>query len=372
MNTRCQPGPRSLTVLVGVLAVSTAACAQDVVNRPDALVSAYHEAGLFDGAVLVARGDSVLYAAGFGQADRARSIPNTADTRFRIASVTKQFTAALILQLVEEGRVELDAPITTYLPNYPQEPGERVTVHHLLSHTSGLAEGRHLRDPGVPLDTFLVRLYGLPLGFEPGTRYEYSNPNYHLLGLIVEAVTGQPYAEALRGRILDPLGMENTGVAYYGEAVDGLAQGYARTPSGHEVESPFLDAPHTYAAGAMYSTVRDLHRWTRALHGGAPFRDVSTRDLMLRPHAEAGRHPSGTYAYGYGIMVLTSPPDSARVYLHDGRHGPFVSDLRYLADGGYTVVALGNADGDETAFTVDVASGLVDLLRGRAVERPTR
>jgi CubicO group peptidase (beta-lactamase class C family) len=358
------------SLLLACLLAAAPACSQESgrpsaetpePHTPDAFEWAVREAGPFSGAVLVARGDSVLYAAGFGHADREENVPNTSNTRFRIASVTKQFTAALVLQLVEEGRVALDAPITTYLSSAPAAPG--VTTHHLLTHTSGIPEGRALRDRDLLLSEYLSRLGELSATAEPGERYAYSNPNYHLLGLLVEAVTGRPYADALRERLLTPLGLADTGVAYAGDAVEGLAEGYARTAFGYRPESPFDDAPHTYAAGAMYSTVHDLFRWTRALHRGEPFRDPATLALMLRPHVGAHPHPSGPTAYGYGITLLTSRADSSVVYMHDGRHGPFVSDLRYLSNGDYTVVTLGNADGNETTVTVDVANALVRLLR---------
>lgn len=342
---------------VAALALFGSACTQPDADRAfadqaDALVAAYHEAGLFDGAILVAQGERILYDGAVGQADRAWGIANTPDTRFRIASVTKQFTAALVLQLVEEGLVDLHAPISTYLPESP-EYGDRVTVHHLLAHTSGVPEE------------------GADLLFVPGARYQYSNPNYTLLARIAEAVAGQLFAGALRDRLLAPLGLDGIQTAHYGEVVERLARGYARTPFGHREEDPFLDG-HPYGSGELAATAGELLRWTRALHRAEPFENPATLDLMRRPHADAGRTPYGPYAYGYGLMVLTMDADSSLVYMHDGRLGPFVSDVRYLPEGDYTVVALGNAEGGETAVTIDVANGLVDLLRGREAPQPKR
>ena len=350
--------PLRLTLVA--LSVSASACGtespepavEDLAGRAEALVAAYHEAGLYDGAVLIAQGDSVIYAGAVGMADREAGAANTVDTRFCIASVTKQFTAALVLQLVEDGLIDLDAPIATYLPDGPSY-GNRVTVHHLLAQTSG-----------VPED-------GDALSFEPGTEYQYSNPNYGLLAEAVEAVTGQTYAEALRERLLVPLGLDGIRTAYEGVAVDGLARGYARTPFGYEEEDPFLDG-RPYGSGELAATVGELFRWTRALHAAEPFEDAATLDRMRQPHADAGTHPLGPYAYGYGLMIVEGGEGTPPVVMHDGRHGPFISDVRYLPETDHTIVALGNAEGNETAVTVDVATGLMDLLMGREPARPRR
>ena len=298
----------------------------------------------------MAQGDRLLYQGAVGMADRGWGLANTPDTRFRIASVSKQVTAALVLRLVEDGLIDLDAPIAAYLPNGPAFK-DRVTVHHMLTHTSGIPEG------------------GGALLFEPGTGYRYSNPNYSTLARVVEAVTGRRYADALREHVLAPLGLAGIQTAYDGEVVERLARGYARTPFGYTEEDPFLDG-HPYGSGELAATVGELFRWTRALHRTEPFRDAATLDLMRRPHAHAGTHPIGDY--GYGLMVLTAASDSSIVYLHDVRHGPFISDVRYYPDGDYTVVAVGNAEGNETAVTVDIATGLADLLLGCMPALPRR
>ena len=371
--------PLRLTLVLSALAASATACAQgpaplwasgDLAGRAEALVTATHEAGLFDGVVLVARGDRVLYEGAVGLADRTWGAEHTMDTRFRIASVTKQFTAALVLQLVEEGRVALDAPITDYL-DYPVDPGDRITVHHLLTHTSGLPEGRELR--GEPsLAAFLSTFPELPLRFEPGAGFAYSNPGYWLLGRIIEAETGQSYEAALRDRLLRPLGMNDSGSAPYGAVVDRLAEGYARTPFGFLEEDPFLDGRYIYAGGEMYSTAGDLFRWTRALHRGEPFRDAATRDLMRAPHAFESETDSTTFSYGYGLFVLEETGGPALAYQHGGRHGPFVTMVRYLPQSDHTVVVLGNTDGHETREAVNLEAGLSDLLADREPEPPRR
>jgi CubicO group peptidase (beta-lactamase class C family) len=163
------------------------------------LLNAYHEYGLFNGAVLVAKDGEVLFKGGFGDANKSWNIPNTADTKFRIASTTKQFTAALALKLVEKGKLELEGRVSEYLADYPPEQGNKVTVHHLLSHTSGIPSyttpafmSNEVRDP-FTTDSLIALFSGLELQFEPGSRWSYSNSGYILLGAIIEAVTGKSY-----------------------------------------------------------------------------------------------------------------------------------------------------------------------------------
>jgi CubicO group peptidase (beta-lactamase class C family) len=367
---------RLFLALLAALASAAApdACAQPFADRipeAEALVTAYHDAGLFDGVVLVAEGDRVLYEGAVGLADRTWAVEHTSGTRFRIASVTKQFTAALVLQLVEEGLVDLDAPITRYLPDYPADPGDRITVHHLLSHTSGVPEGRSLRgEPSIA--DFLSKFPDLPLLFEPGDSFSYSNPGYWLLGQIIEAETGQSYQDALRDRLLQPLGMDDSGSAPYGVVVDRLAEGYARTAFGFLEEDPFLDGRYIYAGGEMYATARDLFRWTRALHRAEPFRTAATLDLMLAPHVLESERDSTTYAYGYGLFIHESKAGPVLAYQHGGRHGPFVSMVRYLPQSNHTVIVLGNTDGHETRETVNLEAGLSNLLAGLEPAAPQR
>ncbi|WP_412062896.1 serine hydrolase [Rubrivirga sp. IMCC45206] len=345
--------------------------AQDLAERADALLTSYHDTGLFNGAVLVAEGDSVLYAAGFGEADMSWQIPNTPETRFRIASVTKQFTSALVLQLAEEGLVDLDTPVRAYLPEYPADQGDRVTVRHLLTHTAGIPNYTGLpewdsirRDPFVA-DSFITVFSRLPLEFEPGSRFRYSNSNYFVLGVLVEHVTGQSYSRALSERLLGPLGLDGSGTADDARArvVEGAARGYVRVAGGFAPES--YDNPSVpYAAGMMYSTVGDLFRWTRALHGGQVFRQPETLETMLTSF-------EGTrYGYGYGIysIPLALDTDTVRVVGHNGGFGAFRSELRYAPEDRVTVVVLDNANagGDVGA----VATALMRVFYDLPVERP--
>lgn len=332
----------------------------------DARLTTYHDYGLLNGAVLVAEGDAVTYKRGFGDANMAWRVPNAPDTKFRVGSVTKQFTAALILQLVEEARVDLNAPITTYLPAYPAAQGERVTVHHLLTHTSGIPSYTALpdfeaitRNPYTP-DAFLNVFSGLELEFEPGSEFAYSNSGYFLLGAVIEQVTGQSYAVVLRERLLIPLGLDDTGYDTYSEVVEKLATGYTRAGSGYE-HAAYLDPSVPYAAGMMYSTAEDLFRWTRALHRGEPFRDAQTLTRMTTPYLS-------DYAYGLSVSVRPVGETSVRTVAHGGGIFGFTSVVQYLPGEARTVVVLDNTEGDAGA----VAHALTLLLYGQPVEPPKR
>ena len=195
----------------------------DVARQIDALVRQYHDLRLFNGGVLVAQGGEIVYEEGFGEADMAFDVPNTPETKFLIGSVTKNFTGALILQLVEEGEVDLEAPITTYLPDYPAEVGDRVTVHHLLTHTSGIpnytdfANFEQTEMYPTSVEHLIDRFKHEPLLFEPDALYSYSNSGYVLLGQIIEKTTGLSLQQAISKHLARPLKLKNTGLLVAGQ-----------------------------------------------------------------------------------------------------------------------------------------------------------
>lgn len=307
-----------------------------------------------------------MYERGFGEANRAWGIANAPDTRFRIASVTKQFTAALVLQLVEEGLVDLDAPLTQYLPDYPAAQGDRVTIHQLLSHTSGIPEhvgapgfADLMRDPVEP-DSFLSVFSGRTLDFEPGSAYRYSNSGYYVLGVLVERVTGQSYASALRERLLAPLGLDDTSYDDGSTVLDRAASGYVRTGGGFE-HAPYVDPSVPYAAGMLSSTARDLFRWTEALHASEPFESPATFDRMTTPVL-------ADYGYGIGVSDLVLGEVTARSVGHDGSIPGFSSFVVHFPESGRTVVVLDNASGGTRTVALNVAR----VLYGQGAESPER
>lgn len=365
---------RSRFLLLPALALISGACATqdagDASNEPagshaakiDEVVTAFHDAGQFNGSVLVAEAGEVIYENGFGWANIEWEVPNTPDTKHRIGSVTKHFTSAIILQLVEEGEIELDAPIATYLPGYPAEQGSKVTVHHLLNHTSGIPSYTGLpdfiqeqgRDPFTP-DELIEVFWDMPLEFEPGTAWAYNNSGYFILGRIIENVTGDEYDDVLRERILEPFGLDDSGYDHNGEIQPHEASGYRHTMTGFEHAS-YLDSSLPYAAGMMYSTVRDLYRWDRALAEGAkPFQSMETKELWYTPGLE-------DYAYGWSVRdeQIGDGGPTVRVIQHGGGINGFNTAYRRYPDQQNMIAVIDNTEGNPGAIAAQLARVLYD------------
>ncbi|MCA1600915.1 MAG: serine hydrolase [Acidobacteria bacterium] len=298
MNIKFTFQKRALVVCAMIVfAFQGVVTAQEKAAKIDEVMRAANKYRLFNGSVLVAENGKVIYKKGLGLAQMEWNIPNTPDTRFRLGSITKQFTAALMLQLVEQGKVKLDGKVSEYLPAYRKDIGEKVTVHQLLNHTSGIPSYTSL--PGFfndvsrntfTVDDFVKKYASNDLEFEPGSKFSYNNSGYFLLGAIVEKVTGQTYEKALKERILNPLGMKSTGYDHHGTLIEKRASGYQKTPGGY-VNAPYLDMSIPYAAGSMYSTVEDLYLWDQALYMDRVL-SAATKELMYKPNLD-------DYAYGW-------------------------------------------------------------------------
>src|SRR5215207_9894140 len=275
------------------------AVAQDHAAKIQEFLSTAHKYRMFNGTALVAENGNVIYKGGFGMANMEWGIPNTPETRFRLGSITKQFTATLILQLVEQGKLKLDGKITDYLPDYRQDVGAKVTVHHLLTHTSGIPSytgqpgflENVSRNPYKAAD-FVKKYASGDLEFEPGSKFSYNNSGYFLLGAIIERITGKPYEQVLKEKILDPAGMKNTGYDHHDTLIPKRAGGYAKTADGY-TNALYLDMSIPYAAGSMYSTVEDLYLWDQALYTDKLI-SAQSKALMYKPFLD-------NYAYGWGI-----------------------------------------------------------------------
>ena len=338
-----------LFLIVGLLTGPALAQQSPVpAQRIDSLMTAYHDARLFNGAVLVGQGDSVVYETAVGDANMEWDVPNRPDTRFHVGSVTKQFTAALILTLVEENKVALDSTIATYLPDYPGPGADRITIHHLLSHRSGIPsftgfedyESRIMRLEWEP-DSLVAEFAERSLAFEPGSEWSYSNSGYVLLGVIAQEVTGQHYAKALREKVLAPLGLDGPiGYAFSEEVIAREASGYTQTVWGYRRAEP-IESSVPLSAGMLYATPEGLHRWTRALHTGTVLPD-SLYEVMTTAYAENG--------YGYGLVMQSDTIAGTPVSVvgHGGGINGFTTSLTYVRPGDYTVVALDNTTSEST------------------------
>ncbi len=292
-------------------------------------------------AVLVEKDGQVLLRKAYGLAHLELGVPLRPDMVFRIGSLTKQFTALAILQQVQQGKLALSDDLTRFLPDYPTH-GQRITIENLLTHTSGIKNYTDLpawKDgsfEGFSVSQILDRVKDQPLDFAPGEKWLYDNSGYLLLGIILEKITGQPYATWVAENLLKPLSLTHTAYADWGAIVPGRAAGYDG-PTGHYRNALPLAGNQAQADGGLLSTVDDLARWEHALtKGGLLRRDLL--DRMFSPfHLKDGRSTN----YGYGWELWTY--EGHRLEEHDGVLNGFKSEILRLPEDHLLIVILSNA-----------------------------
>lgn len=334
-----------LTLSFAILLISTNAIfGQDKTKKIDELMSQYSEYGQFNGSVLVSEQGKIIYKKGFGMANMEWEIPNKPDTKHRLGSVSKQFTALLILKLVEEGKLKLDTPIATYLPDYPKKNASIITLHHLLTHTSGIPNYTSFpnffkdvsRNAFTP-ENFVKQFADLPLQFTPGEKFEYSNSGYFLLGYIIEKVSGKTYEKNLQENIFIPLKMTNSGYDNSNIILKNRASGYEKNGNSY-VNSPFIDMSIPYAAGSLYATVEDLFLWDQALYSNQLLTPKSM-DLFFGSHISTGR---GFYGYGWNINEVPNGDDKLKIIEHGGGINGFNTVVSRIPSNKSLVVILNN------------------------------
>ena len=328
----------------------------DVSGRSDRFLKSYERLGRFSGSVSVVRDGKVLFRKGFGG--------NLAETKYRIGSVTKQFTAVAVLQLKEQGKLRLDDPISKWLPGlrlrYP------ITIRQLLSHTSGLPEFlsfdeyEDILKAHDPQSAFQRVLEKKPFDFKPGLRYEYSNSNYTLLGAILEKASGVPWDAYVKKNLLDRAGMTGSGLFTPKHPPDGIAEGYVLDSDG-KLEEKTQGPDHSVlpADGALYSTVDDLQRWNTALHSGKIISASSLKE-MRTPTAHSER---------YGLGIFADDENGQRVYFHSGEVDGFVSYVSYYPDDKTSIVVLSN---NESTKVDRIGTDLASILACRRVFAPVQ
>ncbi|WP_199799724.1 serine hydrolase [Pseudoblastomonas halimionae] len=328
----------------------------------DEVVSVEAEKGTFMGTALVAIGDEIVFDRGYGSANLEWDIANTPDAKFRIGSVTKQFTAAAILLLEERGQIDLDVPVKTYWPDAPAA-WDAITTRHLLQHTSGITNVTDLDEFATQkfLPTTREELIAMfadkPLDFTPGEKWSYSNSGFVLLSAIIENITGETYASFVKANIFDPLGMNDTAIDVLSEIVPMRASGYSPTRDGI-ANAEYVDMTIPTGAGALHSTTHDLLKWQRGLFGGKLLKPASLA-AMTAPGVEA--MPGSTYGYG----VLITEKEDGRMVWHGGGIEGFNSMLMHDPDRDITVIVLANLNGGQAN---DLATMLMRLARGGEVK----
>ena len=353
-----------ITLLFTAFITATDASAQQNAQKIDALLKQYHDYGQFNGAILVAENGKVIYKKGFGMANMEWNIPNQPDTKFRIASVTKQFTAALVLQLVEEGKIKLDGKLTDYLTDYRKDTGDKVTIHQLLNHTSGIPDYKNVSSNPYGAAEFVKKHVSGDLEFEPGSRYKYNNGGYSILGAIIEKVTGKSYETVLHERLLKPLGMTDSGYARHATLLEKHAASYEKTAAGY-VNAPYIDLSIPYAAGSMYSTVEDLFKWDQALQ----------EDKILAAESKKLMFTPGLSNYGYGIRISDQPIGTSELKTKVVWHGGggingFASLMSRAVEKRQTVILLDNAG--HGLNLPKITNSILGILNGQPFDAPKR
>ncbi|WP_419875054.1 serine hydrolase domain-containing protein [Candidatus Pristimantibacillus sp. PTI5] len=298
--------------------------------------SSLAQSGYLNGCVLVALEGRILLSKGYGMANFEHEIPNTPQTKFRIGSMTKQFTAMAIMLMHELKQLNVNDPISKYIPSYPN--GDKITIHHLLTHTAGIPNftglddyAARMRMPSSTADT-VDRFIGLPLLFEPGAQFDYSNSGYVLLSYLIEQITGRTYADYIHHVLLKPLGMINSGYDDAAKILKNRAAGYEVW--GSLVHAEFTDMSIPSGAGGMYSTIEDLYIWGLSLH--------SQRQINEQAYERMTTPFNGKYGYGLFVYEEEIRGSSRKVIGHSGGINGFISEMKHYKVEDLTVIVLSN------------------------------
>ena len=314
-------------------------CAQSPNTRIEQIIQSYVAGHTFMGTVLIAKGDKVLLDKGYGYANLEWQIPNTPDTKFRLGSVTKQFTAASILLLEERGKLKTDDLVKKYLPDAPVT-WDKITIFHLLTHTSGIPsftgfpEYPTWEKTATTPKELVDRFKDKPLEFEPGSKFKYSNSGYLLLGYLLDKISGDKYPNFVKENIFTPLGMTDSGYDVNAAVIPHRASGYTKAQATGEIENTgFIDMTIPYSAGALYSTTRDLLKWEQALYGGK----------LLKP--ESIKKMTTPYKDNYAMGLFVSEAQGHKKIDHGGGIEGFNTEVAYYPDDNISVIVLANLNG---------------------------
>lgn len=328
-----------MRLLIKVLFLLTTVAANGQVDKISKVLDEIDSKEHLSGVVLVGQSGQIIYQKAYGTANQSFGIANNLDTKFLLGSLTKQFTAMLIMQQVEAGQLNLDAPITKYLSDFRKETGDKVTIRHLLTHTHGIPNADQTdRYKPMTREEFVKKYCETDLEFSPGTQFKYSDiVGYYLLGVILEKVTNKDFAKLLEEKITEPLGMRNTG--YYSQETiqQNFATGYLQKESG------FLNAPHwdmsqSFSAAGVYSTVGDLFKWDKALR---KTQLISEKGLttIFTPYSDKMR-------YGFGWFINDPEINGARRLFagHTGGASGYKSGIMRGINDDIVVIYLSNTD----------------------------
>ena len=334
----------SIPLLISLfLYTLTPAQAQTLEQQFDALLAQQFPDNEPGAVALVAREGKIIYQKAVGMADLQLNVPMNVNMVFRIGSITKQFTAVAILMLMEQGKLNLNDPITKFIPRYPTH-GHEITIHHLLTHSSGIANGTtlnpwdaHVRKKDFTPEALVAYFKNEPMRWPPGTRYQYNNFGYHILGHIIELISGQSYQDFVKTEIFSPLGMNHSRYDSHEAIIPNRATGYTRTEAGFE-HPEYISMTQTYAAGALISTVGDQLIWTNALLNNELIKKESLE--LAWSNYEANDGTKLNYGYGWFINEINGSPTVE----HAGGVQGYQTNAIYLPEEKVFVVVFSNCD----------------------------
>jgi D-alanyl-D-alanine carboxypeptidase len=343
---------------------------QAALKAADTYIAAQTARGSFRGSVLVGIDGKIAFEKGYGFANEEWNIPNTPTTEFRIFSMTKQFTGACILLLEERGLLNPQDPISKYVADLPTT-WQPITIHQLLTHTSGIPNypgmtprATELERLGATPQQMLAIAATSPLEFKPGTQLKYSNTGYILLGLVIEKLSKQSYADFLKKNIFDPLGMQHSGYDIQSLILKDRASGYSMR-DGHAINADFGDMSFPFAAGGIYSTVEDIFRWNEALTLPGRLLTAHSLDQMFAIYPETTAF--GGQNYGYGVVIAHK--FGKLLYYHGGGWNGFESVLQRYPEQHLCIVVLANTDHTDP---VDIADHIASALFGQPLPSVAR
>ena len=332
--------------------VAYASSAQAPPDGLQAVVQPYVDADTFMGSVLVAKDGKIILSKSYGMADLEWNVPNSPTTRFNIASMTKQFTAASILLLEDRGKLKTDDFVKKYLPDAPPS-WDKMTIYQLLTHTSGIPDDGAKYDPGPPEK---LSFNDKPLDFQPGEKWAYTNLGYIVLGYLIENITGQTYEDFVAENIFKPLEMNDSGMFSFVTVIPRRASGYWPGSNGIENADRSFDTRIGFSSGSLYSSAEDLLRWEEGLFGGKLLKPASLRK-MITPF-------KSDYACGLYVKRV----DGHLMIEHDGNNIGFNSDMAYYPEEKITVIVLANLNGTVTG---ELTKALAAVALGETPPTPS-
>lgn len=339
----------ALIFIAGILvsAFNPAFCyfdsSKSIPEKLDFQIKQYIEKESFQGSVLVAQKGTIIHEAAYGYADRENKIPNKTNTKFQVGSLTKSFVAVAVMQMVEDGILDLNAPIKTYIPSLKDELAKGMTLHHLLKNQSGLIQSfddlTEFEKRDISPTELLSIINKSKLDFAAGEKFQYSNLGFTLCAIAMENAAKKPYSQILQERIFNPAGMENSGVERISNYPKGRAKGYRKNDSG-EIVNDENEVSYALGAGDIYSTVEDLYKWGEALYGNKLISEKSRQIIF-----NGGTKDWGYYGYGFRIQPYQRGLDvktNGTLTRHGGTMDGFMSNFHQYLEDDLTVIVLGN------------------------------